>query len=212
MDVEQSKQALRQALNICRNGESAADRRQNTRENDGYDDMLESIESMEQAIMQHIRTSGLKKNRECAIIEEVLNLRKKRKQVFASIIKDVNSLQEYSATVENALSREREAANSRSSVVESSLRGELQAQSKEIHRLKEAHRAKLEEMKDSQRQLMDMEISRVKSRYESKLRLLEEKVGAVQSASAGYSEEQLRRGIEAKAAAMREEHSKTVTR
>ncbi|CAE7364996.1 unnamed protein product [Symbiodinium microadriaticum] len=212
MDMEESKLGLRRALDKYQNSQAAIGQSSSDHEYSGYDQMLESLESMEQTIMQHIRTSGLKKNRECCIIEEILNLRRRRRQIFAGIIKDISSLQESSVTVESALAHERESSTSRISKVESDLKAEVSAQSAELRRLKERHRAQLEEIKGDQRSAIAGEVARVKAKYEGKLRLLEERVGAVQSANAEQREEEARRAAAVREADLREEHSKVLLR
>ncbi len=46
---------------------------------------MEEIESLEQTLIQHLRTSGLRQAREVSLVEEVLEIRKRRRQIFSSL-------------------------------------------------------------------------------------------------------------------------------
>ena len=56
-------------------------------------DRMEDIESKEELLLQHIRSSGLKKQRETSLIDEVLDLRKCRRQVFTALTEKLKDLQ-----------------------------------------------------------------------------------------------------------------------
>ena len=53
---------------------------------------MESIETREHDLIQHIRTAGLQKRREIALVDEVLELRKEKRQVFSNLASKVESL------------------------------------------------------------------------------------------------------------------------
>jgi hypothetical protein len=187
--MDESRMAARRALEEFRSQQPRETSSSGTRNADGYADALNSLETMEQSIMQHIRTAGLKKNRECAIIDEVLNLRKNRRQIFSNIVKDIHSLQEYSLTVESALADERENATNRSTKLENELREDVARLTSEVRHVREKHRIQIEELRESSRKSMAIEVAQVKVKYENKLRLLEERVFAIQTASRESEEE-----------------------
>lgn len=47
--------------------------------------MMEDIEALEQTLIQHLRTSGLRPNKEISLIDEILEIRKRRRQLFANL-------------------------------------------------------------------------------------------------------------------------------
>jgi hypothetical protein len=53
----------------------------------GYDygEVLTKIENLEQNIIQHIRTSGMRKPRETALIDEVMELRRERRKFTSAV-------------------------------------------------------------------------------------------------------------------------------
>jgi hypothetical protein len=52
---------------------------------------LAKIENLEQALIQHIRTSGVRKPRETALIDEVMDIRRDRRRLFCSLITQLKS-------------------------------------------------------------------------------------------------------------------------
>ena len=58
-----------------------------------YNESVLRIENIEQSIIQHIRTSGIRKPRETALIDELLDLRKERRIFSSSIHNQLKSLE-----------------------------------------------------------------------------------------------------------------------
>jgi hypothetical protein len=59
----------------------------------GYDygEVLTKIENLEQNIIQHIRTSGVHKPRETALIDEVMELRRLRRKFTSAVCSQLKS-------------------------------------------------------------------------------------------------------------------------
>lgn len=211
--MEISRNAARRTLDHLKQYQEKSTESRSTQNIDSYSDALGSLEAMEQSIMQHIRTGGLKKNRECAIIDEILNLRKNRRQLFSNIVRDVNSLNEYSLTVEQALANEREYTTTRSTNTEIALKDDVARLSNEIKQINDSHKIQIDELRESSRKSIAIEVAQVKLKYENKLRLLEEKVFAIQTASKESNEEQAKKLAQyGSSEAVIEEQSKTVQR
>jgi len=133
--------------------------------------------------MQHIRTSGLKKNRECAVIDEILNIRTHRKQLFSTLTKEIAYLTDSFNKSESTLAAEREKFEAQVKSMETTLRSEIDSKTMELRRVKAKYVEKMENLKNSYNSAVKSEVSIVKSEYEQKLRLLETKVRDVQSQS-----------------------------
>ena len=56
--------------------------------------MLTRLETMEQELIQHIRTSGVSQSRELSLIDEVMNIRTERRKLFSVMNKMVHELQQ----------------------------------------------------------------------------------------------------------------------
>ena len=56
--------------------------------------MLTRLETMEQELIQHIRTSGVSQSREFGLIDEVMNIRTERRKVFSAMNKMVREMQQ----------------------------------------------------------------------------------------------------------------------
>jgi hypothetical protein len=52
----------------------------------------DQIENMEQAVIQHIRTSGIRKPRETSLIDELMDMRRERRKLFAALSERGRSL------------------------------------------------------------------------------------------------------------------------
>ena len=48
---------------------------------------IESLETAELALVQHLKTAGLRKQRELALIDEVMKIRTERKKIFSALNK-----------------------------------------------------------------------------------------------------------------------------
>lgn len=53
---------------------------------------MESLEAREQDLIQHIRTAGLQKRREIALVDEVLELRKEKRKLLTSLMDQIVTL------------------------------------------------------------------------------------------------------------------------
>jgi len=58
------------------------------------DEGADGLEHLEQQIIQHIRTAGLRKPKETSLVDELLELRKLRRQVFARLNTDASNAKE----------------------------------------------------------------------------------------------------------------------
>ena len=53
---------------------------------------IETIEGMEQAVIQHIRTAGIvNKSKETSLVDKVLDLRRERRRIFSSTFNELES-------------------------------------------------------------------------------------------------------------------------
>jgi hypothetical protein len=57
-----------------------------------YGEVLAKIENLEQNIIQHIRTSGVRKPRETALIDEVMELRRERRKFSSAVHSQLKAL------------------------------------------------------------------------------------------------------------------------
>lgn len=56
--------------------------------------MQQKVEDLEQALIQHLRTAGIRKPRETALIDEVMDLRKHRRRLLAAVNAQLAVLQQ----------------------------------------------------------------------------------------------------------------------
>lgn len=134
------------------------------------------IENLEQNIIQHIRTSGVRKPRETALIDEVMELRRERRKFSTTIYGHLKALDKQNS----ALQQEMDALRHR---LQTSTAGEEQLQRKQAE-MRETERQQFEErlkneLATQEEKLEFMEkinIAKVRNKYEERMKELELKM------------------------------------
>lgn len=133
---------------------------------------IEDIENREQSILQHLRTSGLKKVRENSITEEIMELRRCRRRVFRDIISKVCSQDDSLKT------QEKDLVDKMNTEIESRvgvLKKELEVKNNELLQLRGRFIAEVEAVKQSESSAAKEKVLEMRTHYESKIQLLEAK-------------------------------------
>ena len=109
-----------------------------------------SIESAEQSVIQHLRTSGLRKASETALVDEILNIRRERRRIFSDLMTVCESLRSQSKHIEKQLAMAREDVIDSKKVAATQLEEFRQVKDQElqtqIDALKKKHELKLKEV------------------------------------------------------------------
>jgi DNA anti-recombination protein RmuC len=146
-------------------------------ENDGaeydYGDVLSKVENLEQSIIQHIRTSGVRKPRETALIDEVMDLRRERRKFSADVQNHIKSLEKQNMHLSDELRVLKERLDSE---VE-----KAQVQSRTLPEQREADRLQFEErlkreLATQEEKLKFMEkinIAKVRNKFEERMKEME---------------------------------------
>jgi hypothetical protein len=161
-----------------------------------YSDLLNQLESQEQSIIQHIRTSGLKKNRECALIDEIMDLRKNRRRTFTMLVKDLGHSQKCCASLENSIQNEKESTKRRYESEIAALRDDLNSKNSLLQRFEIKMKEKLESLHHKYQHATSDEVNKVRLKYESRLRELERIVSQVEVDVSSKEESILKQRIE----------------
>jgi hypothetical protein len=137
---------------------------------------MEKIEELEQLLLQHMRTAGLRNNKENMLIEEMLDLRKERRKMITSLIEKNNSLQ----LENNELREQSRHLNDKSQALINLLKEqhkiELQRRDDEFKSLENALRTEIQLLHDNSKLNEEKSIEIVKSSYEAKFFKLETKL------------------------------------
>jgi hypothetical protein len=135
-----------------------------------------NLEEREQQLIQQVRTSGLRKQRESELVENVMELRKKRRQVHSILAGQVE-----------ALKRENEALRSSNCGVESKLKQELEAAHSRVAELKRLYHEEavvnLERYKTQLASDAKSQIDRSKAEFKERLIALQAQMTEVGTAS-----------------------------
>eukprot|EP01032_Pedospumella_encystans_P025125 gene25125-28405_t len=54
-----------------------------------HSESLAKIENLEQGIIQHVKTSGIRKPRELQLIDEIMDLRRERRKLFSTLVQQL---------------------------------------------------------------------------------------------------------------------------
>jgi hypothetical protein len=137
-------------------------------------EQIEDVERLEDVLLQHIRTSGLKKSRETSLIDEVLELRRVRRRALSQIAADFDKLQ-----VENNELIRRSEKIARSAVLhEKEMELKVQIEAK---RLEQDYRGKFSEFAARRDGSVKEFIAKMKQKYENQLAILENKLSDITS-------------------------------
>lgn len=131
--------------------------------------MSEAIEAKEQNLVQRIRTSGLPQSRELLLVDEVLEVRKLRRQLFRGQQDIIEQLQSATKSFEETILK----LESNGNAYQLEMKGQLQ----EMERIKNEEIAEVKKKLTSQlasetQQLLDAhrkELKATKRQYESRL-------------------------------------------
>jgi hypothetical protein len=153
---------------------------------------FEQIESLEQDLIQHIRTAGIRKSRETDIIEELMGIRRERRRLFGGLRSEIQLLEEANAALKSKLTRlvaaqEAEVASKHAGLIEQLKDRDIQLQNankkmeSEIRLIKERYEAAARS-----------KVEKISQQYEDKLRLLDAKMQDLSIVSKEKVKEQAR--------------------
>lgn len=172
---------MHESPNIA-NGEISKERGKRELQAD-YAELLENLENSEQTLIEHMRTAGMKKTRECQLIEELLNLRKSRRHVFSILRKDASNTKD--CQDEAIFKMNHESSMLRQTIID--LQDEVAKKNYALRNIEKEFKNKLEDVHAKYRRVMKSEVDSVKSSYEKTLSVLETKIEQVQEVSGNKS-------------------------
>ncbi|RYY82195.1 hypothetical protein EON63_13790 [archaeon] len=123
---------------------------------------MESIESKEQALVQHIKTAGLRQPKELALINEILEIRKERRQVFSALTERCEALLTSNNELTQSMHILKEQVLIDLSEMEKRLEKELAAQKNEFLGRERVLQEELALRRENQKLHVEQEVSRVK--------------------------------------------------
>ena len=147
-----------------------------------YDDNLSRIEGLEQNVIQHIRTSGIRKPRETSLIDELLDIRKERRKLFSSLSSQVKTLESINQQVTEDLTKLKEKQANEASGLQSQLSTLLSQKNQEHESFDQKLRTELEAQEEKLKFMERLNIDKVKKKCEERIKLVEAKVLEVMEA------------------------------
>lgn len=141
-----------------------------------YGDTLSKIENLEQSIIQHIRTSGMRQPRETALIDEVMELRRERRKFSTAIHGQLKATDATKIQLLGEVNDLRSKLHASESLV-AELRNEL-ARFKETERTKyeEKLQSELATQEEKLKFMEKINLAKLRNKYEERLKEVETKV------------------------------------
>ena len=146
------------------------------------------VEAFEQQLIQHLRTAGLRQQREVELINEVMNIRRERRKSFTGVRTLVRRMEEDNRILRErctSLLRERESeAVSRKAMIAQA----LHKKETELIAMSKQHEMELNTLKEKFAQVNKQQIARISKIYEEKLKAVDEKLQELDAARNGHEQ------------------------
>jgi hypothetical protein len=140
---------------------------------------MEKIEELEQLLLQHMRTAGLRNNKENILIEEMLDIRKERRKLFAKILEKNKALEKENASLKEEIRLSNEKQGNFIQCLKDQYALDLNKREKEWNSLENALNKEIELIRENQRLTDDNKIEQIRKSYEVKLAQLETKLADI---------------------------------
>lgn len=178
LQTSSSPRARREADTVGggQRGSSGSSEREGGLSSTDYGELMDNLENAEQTLIEHMRTAGMKKTRECQLIDELLNLRKSRRQAFTILTKDVTNTREYQE--EQKQKSKYQLSQMKQTIID--LQNNLDEKDYTLRNIQNEFKKKLEDVHVKYRQVIKDEVNGVKANYEKNLSMLEAKIEQVQ--------------------------------
>lgn len=143
------------------------------------DHNLSRIEVTEQDLIQHVRTSGIRKPRETFLIDEIMNIRRERRKFCTQLTSHVHLLQHRNEALINDLKEVKEQVRSERSNNSSLLSNFESIRNNELKTLETRYETENTQLLEKIQQQHRSDVDRLKAKYESKMKLIESRFSEV---------------------------------
>ena len=142
-------------------------------------DIVNKIEGLEQNVIQHIRTSGIRKPRETQLIDEMMDLRRERRKLLSSLVQQLKSIDGINQQLTEELRLCKDKLAAESGHLQSQLSSLVSQKQSEYERFDEKLRRELEIQEEKMKFMEKINIDKLKKKYAERMLLLEAKVDEV---------------------------------
>ena len=149
-----------------------------------YSSGLGTIENLEQNVIQHIRTSGIRTPRETQLIDEVMELRRERRKLFSTVVNQLRTVDSLNAQLTDDLNNLKEKQAKEATGLQAQLAHLLTQKQNDHENFDQQLRKELEIQEEKFKFMERLNIEKVKKKCEERMKLLELKVNEVLQAKA----------------------------
>jgi len=140
---------------------------------------IAKVENLEQSIIQHVKTSGIRKPREMQLIDEIMDLRRERRKLFATLTQQLRMTDAHNSELSSELAGLKERQSGESTGLQSQLTALLTQRQADQDRYEEKLRRELEVQEEKHKFMEKVNADKLKRKCEEKIKLLEAKVEEV---------------------------------
>ena len=135
-----------------------------------------AIEAIEQQLIQHLRTAGIRKQREVELINQVMILRRERRRSFSAISLSMQKVVDENGNLKAMLSIARKQIEFEIKVRNDCISDALQRKDSEIHCAIQENEKENNKKMDRCSYQMKLQIEKISKTYEEKLQMLDLKI------------------------------------
>lgn len=157
-----------------------------------HSENIAKIENLEQEIIQHVKTSGIRKPRELQLLEEMMDLRRERRKLFSTLVQQLRVADSLNTNIGSELSALKEKQSSDSTGLHAQLTSLMSQKQSDHERFEEKLRRELETQEEKLKFMEKINVEKVKKKCEEKIKLLEGKVEEVFHAKAKSDQKEAR--------------------
>lgn len=140
---------------------------------------IAKVENLEQGIIQHVKTSGIRKPREMQLIDEIMDLRRERRKIFATLVQQLRLTDARNSELSSELATLKERQSGEATGLQSQLTALLTQRQADQDRYEEKLQRELAAQEEKHKFMEKVNVDKVKRKCEEKMKLLEAKVDEV---------------------------------
>ncbi len=141
--------------------------------------LMEKIEDLEQLLLQHMRTAGIRSSKENSLIEEMLDLRKERRKLFSQLAEKNQRLTEENEFIKEQHRQANQKQEQLINLLKNQHDTEIAKREEEFHQRESSFKHEIALLQENHKLLEEKSYETFKQTYESKLGKLEQKLKQV---------------------------------
>lgn len=150
------------------------------------------VEEKELQLIQHIRTSGLRKPRETSLVDEVMDIRKDRRQISSHLTTNYELLKKENAMLQRQAEQVKDQAEREAAGRIGDLVNMLNKRENDLKTLAKKYRDDFKTLKEQHQSILHQETERIKEKCGASMTILEQKIKDLEAVKQGRKEAEVK--------------------